>query len=435
MSKYSEISAEVVAYSANIVGYNNMVESNKKLKEKYSFFSIMGGPYPTLRPDSFNDSSMDVFCVGEGDLPFRDFLIKFEKGESFDDIPNLITKNRINPVRDLIENLDVLPMPDRSLTIENSFLKGTSKKSFFTSRGCPFSCSYCCNNYYNALYKGKGKVVRRFSVDYVIKEMKYVKDRYNMDFVRIGDDLFAWKADSWLEEFADKYRKEIGLPFACYLRLDTVDDNLLSLLKNAGCYSVILSVDSCSEYIREKILNRHWNKIDIESTIKLIHKYGIKTWVNFMLAAPESTVDNDIESLYLSRRCGVSCMSYTITMPMRGTDLFNHSLQKGYIDSNFDGYTTPDNADPPFKYLSEKEKRIVKNIFCLGPIVSKLPFPLFHLGLFVIKHSRPRKIFYKIQRWYTKYNRESVIFKIDKAKEKKNACRKDQPSKCPIVET
>jgi len=316
-------------------------------------------------------------------------------------------------------------MPDRSLTLENSFLKGTSKKSFFTTRGCPFSCSYCCNNYYNAIYKGKGKIVRRFSVDYVIKEMKYVMDQYNMDFVKIGDDLFAYKADQWLEEFSDRYKKEIGLPFNCYLRLDMVDDKLLSLLKKAGCYSVLLSIDSCSSDIRERVLNRKWKPINIENNIKLIHKYKIKTWVNFMLAVPESTIDDDIESVYLSRKCHISYPAYSITMPMKGTDLFNYSFQKGYLDKNFNGYVTYEEVDPPFNYLSEKDKNIRKNIFCLGPIVSKMPLPFFQIGIFIIKHFKTRKIFYTIQKWYLKYNRENIIFKIDKKKEKKNASRKN----------
>ena len=420
-----DIKPNIIAYSANAVGYDQMVEANSRLKEKYSFISIMGGPQPTFNQDLFLSSSMDVFCIGEGDIAFRDFLIKIENSESFDDIPNLITKNRINPVRNLIEDLGELPIPDRSLTLENSFLKGTSKKTFYTSRGCPFSCSYCCNNIYNNMYRGKGKIVRRFPVDYVIKEMKQVLNKYTMDFVKIGDDIFAYKADKWLEEFTEKYSKEIGLPFNCYLRLDMVDDKLLSLLKRAGCHSVLLSVDSCSNYIREKILNRKWKDINIEENIKLIHKYKIKTWVNFMLAAPESTIKNELESIYLGHKTNVTYTAYSITTPMRGTDIFTYSVDNGYLDINFDGYKNSSFDYSPLSCFSKKHKNIINNIYCLGPIVAKLPFPLFQIGIFIIKHVNTKKFFYKIRKWYLNYNRENILFKIDKKKERKNASRKN----------
>lgn len=57
-----------------------------------------------------------------------------------------------------------------------------------------------------------------------------------MDFVKFGDDLFAAKTDDWMEEFVEKYSKRIGIPFNCFLRFDTVEDELLKLLKKAGCF-------------------------------------------------------------------------------------------------------------------------------------------------------------------------------------------------------
>ena len=123
--------------------------------------------------------------------------------------------------------------------------------------------AYCHNDYYKKLYKGKGKVVRRFSTGRIIEEIKSIRDNYKVDFIKFGDDLFAARVDNWLKEFLKKYHEEINLPFNCYLRLDMVDDELLSLLSNAGCYSVHLSIDSCSSYVREKILNRKWKKVNI----------------------------------------------------------------------------------------------------------------------------------------------------------------------------
>jgi len=412
--RMSNIYPDVVAYSANIETFAKLVKINKIIKDKYKFISIMGGPQPTFRPDLFLDSSVDVFCVGEGELPFGEFLDAVKNNYSFDNIDNLITKNKSNPVRHLITDLDSLPEADRDLTIGNSYLKDVSKKSFYTTRGCPFSCAYCCNSYYKKLYKGKGKAVRRFSVDRMIKEMKKVKEKYKMDFVKIGDDLFASKADEWLKEFADRYSKEVGVPFNCYLRLDMIDDGLLKLLKKAGCYSVHLSIDSCSKHVREKVLNRKWRNVDFEYNLKKIHSYGIKTWVNFMLSAPESTLEDDLETIEVSRRTGITYPSYSVTIPIRNTSLFDFCVKNNYIDKDYDGEIGDILSNSPLKCFSDKEKGIRYNIFCLGAIASKMPYPFYKILLFLIKTIPTNSLFKKIHDKYLKYSIENNIFKIKK---------------------
>lgn len=410
--KIEYIKPKILAYSANILSYNEMVKINKEIIKKHNFISIMGGPHPTFNPDLFEDSNMDAFCIGEGELPFKEFLQNIEKNKSFDNVKNLLTKNRHNEVRPLIDNLDSIPMPDRDITIENSFLKNISKKSFFTSRGCFFSCSYCHNNYYKKLYKGKGKIIRRFSVDYVINEMEKIKNKYTMDFVKIGDDLFAYKVDSWLEEFVDKYSRKIDLPFNCYLRLDLINKDLLIFLKKAGCYSVHLSIDSCSKFVREEVLNRKWKNIDIEKKIKMIHNYGIKTWVNFMLAAPESTLQDDLDAIILGRKTKINYISFTTTIPMPNTQLFNYCVENNFIDSNFNLSDNPFTSKTVLNKFSKKEKSIRYNILCLGAIAAKMPFPLYNIFIFVIKNIPSNRLFKKIYNYYLNYIYKNVIFKL-----------------------
>lgn len=410
--KVNNFKPKIIAYSANILGYDAMVDINEELKKSYNFISIMGGAQPTFRPDLFLESGMDVFCIGEGELAFEEFLERIENNEPYDDVLNMITKKGINPIRNLIENLDDLPLPDRGLTIEHSFLKDTSKKSVFTSRGCPYSCAYCCNSYYNRMYRGKGKIVRRFSVDRIIEETKQLVDNYNVDFIKFGDDLFAAKADDWLKEFSKKYKSEINLPFNCYLRLDMVDDELLSLLSNAGCYSVHLSVDSCSEHVRDNILNRKWKNVNIEEKLLLIKKYGINTWVNFMLAAPESTLEDDLESIKLSRKTGITYTAYSTTIPIKNTSLFDYCVSNNYIDEDYDGNVGDSEYKSPLNCFSVKERNIRYNIFCLGAFAAKLPYPFYKVLLFVIKNIPSNSLFKKIHDKYLRYSRENKIFRI-----------------------
>ena len=406
----------IIAYSANIQGARELVAAHGALmagRGGEPIISIMGGPYPTYSPETFSDSGMDAYCIGEGEGAFGDFLAALERGKGFDGIPNLITARGSTPPRNLIRDLDDLPFPDRDLVLANTFLKDTSKKTFYTTRGCPFACTYCCNNYYRKLYKGRGKMVRRFSVDRIIREIEHVKARYRMDFIKFGDDLFAMKADAWLVEFARAYGEKIRIPFNCYLRIDAIDDDLLALLKDAGCHSVHLSVDSTSEMVREKVLGRRMRSIDIVGTLRKVRDAGIHTWCNFMLAAPDSRLADDLGAIAMVKAGRVTYPSFSTTVPLKGTDLYTYCTDRHLIDprthkNDMTGCTRPSTL----ACFSPWEKAVRYNIYLLGAVIAKLPRPLFDLALLLIRVSPPNPVFQWIRKGFHKYNIENRIFKL-----------------------
>jgi len=408
-----ELKPDIVAYSVNIIGYRRTIEAHREATKVHNFVSILGGPHATFSPESFSESGMDAYCVGEGEHAFRDFLVKVEQGDSFDDVQNLITRNRANPVRPLIADLDELPPADRDLVISNSLLKDAAKKTFYASRGCPFKCTYCCNNYYRQLYRGKGPAVRRFSVERILREIEDVREKYRMDFIKFGDDCFAIKVDDWLEEFSEKYAKRIGIPFNCYLRLDTVDDSMLKLLRKAGCFSVHVSVDSTSQHVRENILKRQMRSENIMERLRKIREYGINTWVNYMLAVPESSLQDDLDTIELSKRGKVTYASYSTTVPMEKTELFNYCIERGIIDpSNYKGDMSGCAEKSALSCFTEKDKTIRYNIYLLGALIAKLPSPLAKIALTMIKIVPPNPFFKKINSYVYYYHIENKIFKL-----------------------
>jgi len=413
---------DVVAYSVNIMGYRAIVEAHKRAMKASNFISIMGGPQATFSPETFPESGMDAYCRGEGEYAFGDFLNRVEREEPFDDVANLITRSGINEVRPLIRNLDELPMADRDLVVSNSYLKNVVKKTFYATRGCPFACAYCSNNYYHKLYKGKGPIVRRFSVDRLIQEIEGVKGKYRMDFVKFGDDLFALKASDWLVEFAEKYSKRVGVPFNCYLRLDTIDDDLLRLLKQAGCFSVHLSVDSTARHVREHILRRQMQSENLVERLRKIREHGINTWVNYMLAAPESTLQDDLDAIRMSKEGRVTYPSFSTTVPLKGTDLYTYCVEHGIIDlqthkSDMAGCS----EKSTLSCFSEHEKNVRYNIYLLGAIIAKIPFPWDKLAMAFIKVIPPNSLFKKFRDWVYQYYITEKIFKLPKEENRGNS--------------
>lgn len=407
-----KIQPDIVGYSVNVCDFTNVIREHKKAKEKFHFISIMGGPHPTVSPDSFKESGMDAYCIGEGEYAFRDFLECVEKGQSYDSVANLITREKKNNVRPLIIDLDETPMPDRDLILSGTFLKDTPKKTFFTSRGCPFGCTYCCNNYINRIYKGKGPVVRRFSVDRVLDEIEYVRSKYRLDFVKFDDDCFALTVDDWLREFSVKYKERIGLPFNCLLRFDLMTDEMLSLLKNAGCYSIHLSVESTSKYVRDHVLKRRMKDVDVVEKLRLVRKYGINTFVNYMNALPGSSWQDDVNTIFVSKRGRVTFPQYSTLVPFCGTEIYNYCVENRMMNQySIDEIPSFDNTSTLLCF-SQREKNIRFNVNLLGALVSKTPFPFYIAGLSAIIALPPNRFFRKIKKFTYDYYMENKIYKL-----------------------
>ncbi len=390
--RIGEVKPDVIAYSLNSCEADNVFKIHKEKVKPTGIFSIMGGPHPTFYPDTIEESGADAYCIGEGELAFAELLQALEKGLCIDDIQSIFTIKKRNSLRNLAD-LDTLTIPDRDLVLGNTFLADFPRKTFFTSRGCPFSCTYCLNHAFRKMYKGKGKWCRRFSVDRIIREIKDVRAKYKLEFVKFDDDIFALKADSWLEEFSDKYPKEIGLPFNCLIRLENASDVMLKLLAKAGCYSIATSVDSSCERIRREVIKRSMSKSNgelIESLLR-IRRQNINVLVNYITAIPTSTEKDEIDTIRISKGGRVAYANYTTLVPFHGTEIWQYCKNLKL----YDGEAIPKSLVKPslLKGFSQRQRRIQRNVLLLGAYASIMPNWLIKPFVKIITYMPPNPIF------------------------------------------
>lgn len=352
--------ADVVAYSA----FSSDMDEMQALNDTLDIPSIIGGPHATFAVEDTLTRGFDAVVIGEGELTFAEYL----SGKNIDDIEGLATQNNPSPkLRPLIDDLDTIPMPDRDLILSSTPLGGLSKKTFFTSRGCPFSCTYCLNPALRKMYKGLGPFVRRFSPERVIAEIMDVRHKYKLDFVKFDDDCFALRRDDWLDEFTQSYVKQVRLPYNCLLRLDHASDELLERLAWSGCHSISTSIDSASERVRKDILNRNMSNETMIDAVQRIEGHGIKTYVNFILDLPGSSVDDDFGSIEMARKAGCSYTAYTFMTPFPGTEMMDKCIEMGIIGAD---YRPAPTMNEPTISTVEDDLRIRKNIFDLGDLAA-----------------------------------------------------------------
>lgn len=326
---------DVVAYSCIAGSFEKYLITNRQLKKTHNFVSVFGGPFITFFPGVIEDESIDAVNLGEGEESFCDLLERIEQKRPFSDIPNLWVKDngRVikNDLRPLIKNLDSLPFPDRSLYYDHyPEAAMVRRKTFMASRGCPFSCSYCYNHRYKALYEGKGPLVRFRSVENVIEEIERARAAYPLDFVHFIDDTFTLNKE-WLRQFAAAYKKQINLPLSGNVRIDRFDAEIADCLAEANCRNVIFAVESGNADVRADILKRPMTNKMILDNSRLLKERGIHFVTQNMVGIPGTTFADDRETLDLNIQVKPDYAWVSICQPYYNTELYDYALKNGYI--------------------------------------------------------------------------------------------------------
>ncbi len=400
---------DMLAYSMMSVDMEDMKKFNDTLRGKRKIFTILGGP-ATLDRNYIDDPGIDAICVGEGDEAIVDVVKSLENSLSLEGIPNIMkSKDSILALKNRITDLDKIPFMDREIVYSFPEMARFGIKGIWTSRGCPYPCPYCFNNRINMMYEKKGKVVRRRSVSSVISEIKKLVERYRVDFIRIQDDIFVHRVDNWLEEFAERYSSEIGIPFYCLLRCELVTEELVCCLKKAGCFSVCVSIETADDYVRNQMLRRRMSKEKMENAFRIFKKYKINVYNNVMLALPFTTLEQDIATLDFVIKVQPEMPDFTIFMPYPGTDLGDYCRNVGIYDQEEENIDYGMKNLSPLNCFSERMKMAQYNLCQLSIVAVKFPV-LRNIIVNSLIYCRPNKLFFFIHYVIAVYSYGRKIF-------------------------
>jgi len=292
---------EIVEFKPDLVGisvlsdtYGWALKVAESVKEKINTPIIFGGIHATSVPEVIiKEKSVDYVCVGEGEEAILDLVECLEQQKETTHIQNIWTKKNekiiANPVRPVLTQLDKLPLAVKDKTIYqqvDDFRTFKGYYSVFTSRGCPFRCSFCVNSLLAKVYDGKGPFVRRRSVDHVIDELKYAINHYKIKVISIEDDVFTFD-DSWLEKFCESYKQEIGLPFICQVHPQYLPEKTVALLKLAGCFAVGFGLQSWDTELKKKYLTRKETTQEILTAVRLLQEKHLALFTYVLLNLPK----------------------------------------------------------------------------------------------------------------------------------------------------
>jgi anaerobic magnesium-protoporphyrin IX monomethyl ester cyclase len=291
-----------ISFVSNYLGQAKFL--TKKIKERTNKLVIWGGIHTMAQPDESLEFA-DMICLGEGEEALLTLLNKMESGDDFTTTPNFwfkkngnIIKNEVMP---LVEDLDKYPLPIHDLKYEymgdsgrikriteDDLIKLTAmtgdyfgrKNNYYhpyiilSSRGCPHHCTFCGNNLWNNLYMGKGKLIRHRSSRHIINELEHIIKQYPFyDFIEFMDDDFLCNKLNIIREFAALYKAKISLPFRCNFSPDSVTEEKISILSDAGMICVEMGLQTASQRINKDIYHRHFDRNKFISAANIINKH------------------------------------------------------------------------------------------------------------------------------------------------------------------
>ena len=294
-----KLNPEAALMSVNSISFWNAVVISKMLADRKI---VWGGIQPLIDPERCLDYA-DIIIRGEGDEAVIELLNALKNKKSIDKIKNLWKKNGKlikNDFRPLVENLDNLPFPDFTdrnklyilgdrVYTKNPLPHSKYEYNITFSRGCPFSCKYCINHYYNKTFKNK--YLRRRSADSAIKELVLAKKMFpKIEVINFWDDVFMTDI-KWLREFVERYKKEVNLPFFAYGNARFVSEESMLLLKKAGINFFDLGIQSGSERIRKGIFGRLDTNEEIIKADRILHRLGITRGYDVIFSEFETEKD------------------------------------------------------------------------------------------------------------------------------------------------
>jgi radical SAM superfamily enzyme YgiQ (UPF0313 family) len=306
---------------------------------------IVGGPYPSVVPERTMKefSGIDFAFAGEAEIGFPLLLKKIngDKKISYEDILGLVWRDsegeiRINPLSQEKE-LEHFPIDWDNLNLEAyhqlakrspNFDWGKSKKGFiFTSRGCPYQCTYCSASIIN------GKVVRYFSPQCVINDIKKLYYNYGARHFNILDDNFTFNKN-YVIEFCQEYLKNPlpGVTFSCPngIRADRIDEEMLVLMKKCGFVKLMIGIESGNPLIL-KLMKKNLDLDKVKICVGLMKKYRIQSWGFFILGYPGETKQTLWQTINLAQELPLDWASFSLFSPIPGTEIYHQLVLQGKI--------------------------------------------------------------------------------------------------------
>lgn len=329
---------QIVGFSATTSSFPDAADMAQKIKEHSEHIkTVCGGVHVSALQDRLLRAypAFDFLCTGEGERTMAELAENIDPAE----IKGLIwcqgSAVITNQPRPQIADLDSLPFPayeklkgfphDYHLPLF-SYVH-TPGATMITSRGCMYQCSYCDRSVFR-------KGFRYNSASYIYEHMKYLRTRFSVRHINIYDDLFTADRARIIELCEKLARHPLGINFNCAVRVGYTDDELLKMLKEAGCLMVSIGIESADP----QMLARHKSGVlldEVCDTVKRIQTAGLRAKGLFMMGLPGETEESIRRTSDFIISLELDDMNMSKFTPFPGAPLWSTIREEGVFNEDW----------------------------------------------------------------------------------------------------
>jgi len=340
---YSQLKEKIKEFNPDVVGITAMtftlldvIKTAETAKEACpSAKIVIGGPHVQIYPEeTANLKNVDYVVLGEGEKIFLELIQNINNQEKLKLIKGLVFKESdkiINTGRpDYFNNLDEIPFPPREMLPYKKYSSLLAKEkaitTMFTSRGCPFACNFCDR-------PAMGKNFRARSAKNVVNEMEECL-KLDIKEIFIYDDTFTVDKQRVVDICDEIIKRNLKFTWDIRARVNTVDEELLFLLKKAGCIRIHFGVEAGTEKIL-KILNKNISLDQALTAFRLSKKAGIQTLAYFMIGSPTETKEDVLQTIKFMNELDPDFVQITLLTPFPGTKIYQWALDQRIFQTDY----------------------------------------------------------------------------------------------------
>ena len=288
---------------------------------------VIGGHHPSIIGEQvFVNGNIDVVVVGEGEITFAELIDQLSRdARQMEGVLGILFRNASGKIirtepRAPITNLDLLPIADRDLILNSDYV---SDNNIISTRGCPFSCAYCGAD---VIWKHKQ---RRRSVANVMEEVRYLISRSGSQTISFWDDSFTVNKKHTLE-LLEALKSIQGLTFSCITRLDLINYEIVTALKQTGCTTIYFGIESGNDRVLA-MMNKHLTKELVREKTALVNNSGISWLGFFIMGYPGETREDILETLDFMKELDPPYAEINIFNPLPGTQTWRELEAEGKV--------------------------------------------------------------------------------------------------------
>ncbi|HZL25146.1 MAG TPA: radical SAM protein [Acidobacteriaceae bacterium] len=315
----------VLGLYANLMTRSNIVELLAIAREA-GWKTIVGGPEPGAYAQEYLDAGAQFVVLGEGEATLEELLTALQSGAhvSFADIAGIayLEDGRLhqNPARAQIACLDDQPWPARSAIDIHRYVKtwrdahGKGSVNFITARGCAYRCRWCSHQVY-------GQTHRRRNPLLVVDEVEWLLQEYSPDMVWVSDDVFTIH-HAWLRQYAaEMRRRRLHIPFECISRADRLNEEMMDILAELGCFRVWIGSESGSQRILDS-MDRGVKLEQVQNAVELSRSRGIQSGMFLMWGYDGEEIEDIEATVRHVSKSQPDIFFTTVSYPIKGTPYY-----------------------------------------------------------------------------------------------------------------